>query len=191
MKELTSVMMGVIIMGILFNVLYKSAYLTKVKSTIDNRYYVVRKLSDKQDAANMLATISKNLTDLVTHVYNKDKDKEGIQQLKDNFNSQNITENLPGGKYTAYSVNKGEELAICLRNIPDETFIDKNLIIFVSIHELAHVMTDEVGHTTKFWNNMRYLLEQGESIGIYRPEDYRKNPQMYCGQEINSSPYKF
>ena len=120
-----------------------------------------------------------------------DPDREGIQQLKRNFNSRNIIENTPGGKYTAYSVNKGEQLALCLRDAKDDTFIELNLIIFVAIHEIAHVMTDEVGHTKKFWNNMRYLLEEGEKIGIYTPEDYSKNPKMYCGLEINSTPYKF
>ena len=56
---------------------------------------------------------------------------------------------------------------------------------------MAHVMTDEVGHTPKFWDNMKYLLEQAHELGFYTPEDYSKNPQMYCGQEINSTPYKF
>ena len=52
-------------------------------------------------------------------------------------------------------------------------------------------MTEDVGHTPVFWSNMKFLLEEGESIGIYTPEDYEKNPKMYCGQEINSTPYKF
>jgi len=160
-------------------------------SRIDGRTYTVRKLDDKQDAADKLAKISDNLTRLVQHTYAKYKDRDGVQQLKDNFNSHNISENTPGGQYTAYSVNKGEELSICLRNVKDDTFISNNLIIFVSIHELAHVMTDEVGHTPKFWDNMKFLLENGEQIGIYVPEDYSKNPQNYCGQEINSTPYKF
>ena len=77
------------------------------------------------------------------------------------------------------------------KDAKDDTFIELNLIIFVAIHEIAHVMTDEVGHTKKFWNNMRYLLEQGEKIGIYTPEDYSKNPKMYCGLEINSVPTIF
>ena len=36
-----------------------------------------------------------------------------------------------------------------------------------------------------------YQLEEGEKIGIYNPEDYSKNPKMYCGMEINSTPYEF
>ena len=191
MKELTNVLLGVVVLAITFNYFYKNMYLTKVQSNVDQRIYVVRKLPDKQAAADKLARISEKLTTLVNHVYTNDKQKEGIQQLKDQFNSRNITENIPGGKYTAYSVNKGEELAICLRNVPDESFIEDNLIMFVSIHELAHVMTNEIGHTPKFWDNMKYLLENANQLGMYMPEDYSKHPRMYCGQEINSTPYKF
>ena len=191
MKELTCVLLGVVTLGITFNYFYKNRDLTTVKSTVDRRDYTVRKLDDKLDAANKLADISKNLTRLVEQVYTTDKDKQGVIQLKTNFNSRNITENTPGGKYTAYSVNKGEQLSICLRNIKDNTFINDNLIYFVSIHEMAHVMTDEVGHTKKFWDNMKYLLEESHKLGFYTPEDYSKNPQSYCVIEITSTPYKF
>ena len=82
-------------------------------------------------------------------------------------------------------------MALCLRNSKDDSFIELNLIIFVAIHEISHVMTDEVGHTKKFWANMKYLLEQAETLGVYKPEDYHKTPKTYCGMEINSSPYVF
>ncbi len=94
----------------------------------------------------------------------------------------------PMGKYKAYSVNKGEQLALCIRKVEDNSFIDINTIIFVAIHELAHIMTDEVGHTPKFWNNMKYLLEKGIEINVYNAVDYSKQPTDYCGQEINSTP---
>ena len=191
MKELTNILLSVVVLGIVFNYVWKHIHLTTITSTVDGRNYLVRKLPDKIDAANKLADISQSLTRLVEHVYTHDTNREGVQQLKRNFNSRNITENTPGGKYTAYSVNKGEQLAICLRNIKDDTFINDNLIYFVSIHEMSHVMTDEIGHTSKFWNNMAYLLKQAHELGFYTPEDYKLNPQMYCGQEINSTPYKF
>jgi threonine aldolase len=63
--------------------------------------------------------------------------------------------------------------------------------MFVMIHELAHVMTHEVGHTKLFWDNMKFLLEQGEKTGVYRPINYKDTPQNYCGMEINTTPYKF
>ena len=67
---------------------------------------------------------------------------------------------------------------------------DINTIMFVAIHELAHLMTKEIGHTPRFWDNMKYLLEKASSVGIYTPVDYGKNPQVYCGMEINSTPMK-
>jgi hypothetical protein len=191
MEQLATLLLGVVIVGYICHYLMNKLNKTTVKSTVDNREYEVRDLSDSLDAANMLADISDKLTKLVEHVVSSNPDRDGIQQLKRNFNSRNIIENTPGGQYTAYSVNKGEQLALCLRDAKDDTFIELNLIIFVAIHEIAHVMTDEVGHTKKFWNNMRYLLEEGEKIGIYTAEDYSKNPKMYCGLEINSSPYHF
>ena len=191
MEQLATLLLGVVVVGYICHYIIQKLNKKNVKSTVDNREYEVRDLPDSLDAANMLADISDKLTKLVEYVVSNDPDREGVQQLKRNFNSRNIIENTPGGKYTAYSVNKGEQLALCLRDAKDDTFIKLNLIIFVAIHEIAHVMTDEVGHTKKFWNNMRYLLEEGEKIGVYRPEDYSKNPKMYCGLEINSSPYHF
>ena len=52
-------------------------------------------------------------------------------------------------------------------------------------------MTDEVGHTPLFWDNMKFLLEEGEKEGIYKPINYEKEPSQYCGMEINTTPYDF
>ena len=77
-------------------------------------------------------------------------------------------------------------ISLCIRN-NDETFIDNNTIMFVFIHELSHVMTDEIGHPKIFWDNMKYLLEEAEKVGVYKPIDYKENPKKYCGMEINST----
>ena len=52
-------------------------------------------------------------------------------------------------------------------------------------------MTEEIGHPKIFWENMKYLLEEGEKVGIYEPVDYKEEPKNYCGMEINSTPYEF
>ena len=132
MKELACVLLAVVTLGITFNYFYKNKDLTTIKSTVDGREYTVRKLSDKLDAANKLAHISQNLTRLVEHTYSNDKSRYGVIQLKENFNSRNITENTPGGTYTAYSVNKGEQLVFCLRLKKEgDRLVPKNTILFV------------------------------------------------------------
>lgn len=68
--------------------------------------------------------------------------------------------------------------------------MDSNTLTFVGIHELAHLMTTEVGHTPLFWSNMEVLLEVAVKHKLYRPENYESQPKQYCGIEITSSPLK-
>jgi hypothetical protein len=191
MKELSILLIGVIAIFALSNYLRRSLYLDKVKSRVNNKEYYVRKLSDKQEASDKLATIGIRLQNLIDGLDLEDKEKGKYnKKLKDNFNSDYITENIPGSQYVAYSVNKGEELSLCVREKDTEKFMDDNIILFVAIHELSHIMTPENGHTPLFWDNMKYLLEQGSKMGIYKPVDYGKYPEMYCGMEITSTPMK-
>ena len=168
------------------NSLKKNIHLEVVKSSINNKEYYVRKLPDKQQAADKLAKLTLDLKKLINHVQGDMRD--GVDKLENRFNSDIITENIPGSKYVAYSVNKGQELSICIRDKETDRFIDYNTIIFVAIHELSHIMTNSRGHTEEFWDNMKYLLEQASDIGIYSPVDYSSNPVIYCGEEINSTP---
>ena len=171
------------------NYIRKSLYLDKIESSVNGKKYYVRNLPDKNEAADKLANIGMSLQKLIDSLDEKDKEKgEDILRLKESFNSDYITENIPGSMYVAYSVNKGEELSICIREKDTENFIDNNTIIFVAIHELSHIMTDELGHTKLFWDNMKYLLEKGSLVGIYKKIDYNKYPVMYCGMEIDSTP---
>jgi len=188
MKELTLLMICILIVFFYMNFLRQKLYLEKIRASNGNEY-LVRNLPDKNEAANKLGSISDSLKNLVNGLNeNDDKKGEYIKQLKESFNPEYITENIPGSVYVAYSVNKGEELSLCIREKDTEKFIDDNTIIFVAIHELAHIMTPETGHTPLFWNNMKYLLEQGSSQGIYIPVDYSQSPVEYCGMDINSTP---
>lgn len=189
MKELSLLLIVLMFGIIILNKVNENKDLKSEISEIDGKSYFVRKLPDSQEASNLLSKITNDLKLLVNRI--KPEEKDGCDQLISNFDPDNIVENVPESKYTSYSLNKGEKLAICLRHKPTEEFMNYNIIIFVCLHELAHVMTDEVGHTTKFWDNMKFLLEKGEECKIYKPDDYSKNPQMYCGMEINSTPYDF
>tara|TARA_Y100001970_G_scaffold236878_1_gene296932 strand:- start:4512 stop:5090 length:579 start_codon:yes stop_codon:yes gene_type:complete len=191
MKELSLLLIGIIVLFTCSNYLRRSLYLDKISSSVNNKQYYVRNLPDKEEAANKLANIGIKLKKLIDSLDLKEEEKgEYNKKLKDNFNSDYITENIPGSQYVAYSVNKGEELSLCIREKDSEKFMDDNIILFVAIHELSHIMTPETGHTPLFWDNMKYLLEKASSIGIYVPVDYGKNPKTYCGMEINSTPMK-
>jgi hypothetical protein len=188
MKELTLLMICILAVFFYMNFLRQKLYLEKIRANNGNEY-LVRNLPDKAEAANKLGSISDSLKNLVNSLNENDDSKgEYIKNLKESFNPEYITENIPGSIYVAYSVNKGEELSLCIRDKDTEEFIDDNTIIFVAIHELSHIMTPETGHTPLFWDNMKYLLEQASSQGIYMPVDYSQSPVEYCGMDINSTP---
>jgi len=191
MKQLTVLMIIVLFIFLISNFVRKSIYLTKVVSSVDGRAYLVRKLPDKQEAADRLATLSQNLKRVIQQCAAKPSDAEAVKRLESNFDSDTIIEHMPGNTYVSHSVNKGQELSICVRDKDSNAFIDPNTVMFVALHELANLMSVSTGHTPEFWTNMKYLLECGSEIGVYQPVDYSKTPAMFCGMEINSTPMDF
>jgi hypothetical protein len=162
--------------------------LTYVSSTVDGRQYLVRNLLDKQKAADMLAQIRANFNKLIDYLKENYIADERVQRLVNRFNPDVISESIPNTSYTSYSVDKGRKIVFCLRSKDEkQELIDMNTIMFVAIHELAHIMTKSVGHTEEFWSNMRYLLKKGIKIGVYKKVDYKQNPQSYCGMTINDT----
>ena len=157
-----------------------------VRSTMDNREYLVRNLSDKQQAANLLADVTKSMQKLVHHMMAKYPEDSNVQRLYSNFNPDAISEGSADSGYTSYSVNKGEKIIICIRQ-KDGAFVDKNTIVYVAVHELGHLMTKDVGHTDTFWNNFKLLLNEAMDMGLYTKTDYSADPQDYCGIKITSS----
>ena len=188
MNEFVLFFLIITISLILINKFNQNQNILFVKSNIDGRKYLVRKEQNSQDAADHLAIINSKILKLIDHV--STQDVENVHLLKENYNPDALSETIPGSRYTSYSVNKGEKIAICIRH-KDKKFMDDNTILFVVIHELAHVMTISTGHTEEFWANMKFLLEQAEDINIYVPVDYSQNNTEYCGMMITSSPYDF
>ena len=162
---------------------------TSVRSTIDNNEYLVRNRDDKVEAANILAQIRKNLEKIIESMKNKYPNDVSVLRMNKNFRPDNLSESGKSNQYTSYSVNKGEKIVFCIRQKDEnETFVDMNTIMFVSIHELAHVMSKSVGHTEEFWKNFKLLLEESISLGVYKKENYSNNPKAYCGITVTDSP---
>ena len=164
----------------------------RVKSTVDDQVYIVRDLPNSQEASNRLANLKKDILKFVAHMRKTHSEDPGVKRMLNNLRLNSLIECDPHHKYKSYSVNKGEELAICLRHTSEGyPFNENNSIMFTTGHELAHVMNLTVGHDTSFWDTMKFNLEEMEKIGLYQPVDYAKTPVQYCGMSINHTPYVF
>lgn len=164
-----------------------------IVSTIDGDKYCVRERKDLQKASNLLARITEKMKKLVKYLDEKYKNhkKENVKRLINKFNPKKIVETLPTSEYTAYSQNKGEKIAFCLnkQNEDNDNLIDENTLMFVALHEMAHVASKSIGHNEEFWENFTFLIGEAEEIEIYEPIDYSKQNAQYCGMTITSSPY--
>jgi len=163
-----------------------------IVSTVDGEKYCVRERNNVQSASNLLASITEKMKKLVAHVDKKyPNGKENVRRLVNKFNPKKIIETLPTSEYTAYSENKGQKIAFCLNKKKNDNnnLIDENTLMFVALHEMAHVASKSIGHNTEFWDNFTFLIGEAEEINIYIPIDYSKKNEEYCGMTITSSPY--
>ena len=126
-------------------------------SKIDGRDYLVRKLPDGQEAADRLAALNQSLLILVNHMVGKYPTNKAAIRLHKKFNPSAVSEGGMENGYTSYSINKGERIVMCIRQKNGE-FVDANVLMYVAIHELAHLMTKEVGHPRKFWSNFKQAI---------------------------------
>jgi len=156
----------------------------------DGNRYCVREREKLELAANLLATVTQKMKDMVKYMKNTHPEDPRTIRLVEGFNPKKISETLPTSELTAFSENKGEKLAFCLNTTKQgDKLIDINTLTFVALHELSHIMTESIGHKQEFWQNFKYLLENAKAAGIYTPVDYKKKPEQYCGMTINDNPY--
>ena len=181
-----------IILLVCLRIYYESDYynLTCVISDVDGEKYCVRERTKLHLAADLLAEVTQTCKTLVKELKKKYPNNENVQRLCKNFNPTKICETLPTSEHTAYSENKGEKIAFCLNTTKDgNKLIDINTLTFVALHELSHVMTESQGHKRVFWENFKFLLQEAVELKLYAPIDYKKNPQPYCGMDINDNPF--
>jgi len=71
------------------------------------------------------------------------------------------------GSNKSFTINK-KSVYICTKD-ENGTYYEDNMLIYVILHELAHVLCDEVGHTEKYKAIFRSLLERATKAGLYNP----------------------
>ena len=187
----------VLMVGFILYICYKLYYesdmfqLKCIVSTVDGDKYCVRERDNMLPAVDLLAKTSERMTTLVNYVKQTDPTDERVRRLVKKFNANKIVETLPTSEYTAYSENKGRKIAFCLNKEKEDNnhLIDENTLMFVAIHEMAHITTVSIGHTQEFWDNFKFLLEKAEQCKVYRPVDYSKENTDYCGMTISDNPY--
>lgn len=112
-----------------------------------------------------------------------------FQRIRDRWNGilyETAKEDHPE-EALAYSIDKGKAIHICVLD-EDGQVADTNGMLFVAIHELAHVAETEYGHGPSFFKTMRYLLEVADNLGIYSYQDHATEHVSLCGRRLGHNP---
>ena len=177
----------------------KKDSLVYIQSKIDKKYYFVQKRHDSQQAADKISMIKIKVDKLIEHLKNINNGKsihpksDNLETLFRRYNPDNIMEAPLNSKNTSYSLNKGEQIVICIRSKEPEDYgkiHDDEIIFYVVLHELAHVMSHSVGHNLEFYENFKFLLKEAEACKIYTIPRFDLNPQQYCGLRVTENLFK-
>ena len=159
-------------------------------SKLNNKKYGIQEEFNKSDeAVEILAKLHNHMGDFVTDLQKKIPSDERVARLVKGFRRAEIEE-APNDDGSSYTINKGDLVAICLRHKKnDHPFHDYNTLLFVIIHEMAHIASISEGHNSEFITNFKWLLQQAKDLGYYEPVNYNKSPITYCGVKVTNNPY--
>lgn len=195
-----------------------------MKSTVDGMTYRVHpQHKDPLAAANRLATLNERLIALMRHLKakygrnttdatwrrNYPNRARAVDMLLARYNPDNLAENSPLDPTgdSAYSLDKGALVAICLRERDPKLksclkhgcsgvdplkmdLQDLDLVTFVAIHEMGHLSIRDVDHPPVFWSAFKFLLLEAAECGVLSPEstNFAKNSRIYCGMTVDYNP---
>lgn len=93
---------------------------------------------------------------------------------------------------TAYTVNKDQQIRICVRDkVTNKLIPDENTSMFVVLHELSHVALPYLkdAHGVEFKQMFAYITKLATELGLYNYVNYSDNPVTYCATKITTPAY--
>ena len=176
---------------ILLIILEKTELFIQYKqSKLNNKKYGIQEEFEKSDeAVELLAKLHNHMLNFVEELNKKMPNDERVKRLVKGFKRAEIEE-APNDDGSSYTINKGDLVALCIRHKEQgHPFHDYNTLLFVIIHEMAHIASVSEGHNSEFVENFKWLLQNANKLGYYEPVNYQKSPITYCGVKVTNNPY--
>lgn len=205
MEKNIQILCLLIILFILYEYGFKESMVShKIK---EKEFQVYDKFQNYDIAGKLLYDIDARILKLLDHLDTKyiktnstklsNTLKNRLKKMITQYKTNHLKENFPssmniGGKKpdSSFTLNK-KNMAICLRDDHTKQFHDINDIMFVCIHEMAHIINPTYGHPKSFWLYMKFLLHESVEIGIYIPKNYGKKNIKYCNTFLKANPYYY
>lgn len=147
----------------------------------DGKPYKVQNRPGSGEVAHRLSKLQKVLTEFC-----KNTRDPLTYKIYRRWNGQLAENSALMSWEAAYTSNK-QAISICVRDKRGR-LMDWNTSVFVALHEMAHIGTDEYSHTPLFWQNNRKLLLLAIEAGILQYVPYAQEPTTFCGHKITHNP---
>jgi len=156
---------------------------------IDGNYFVSKSHtpSENETIIQLLKELRKRATRLVELVKEEHPSNRIVRSWNGHIHELGH-EYIKEGIF-AYNVNKGESISVCMHDT-QKKLNNINDLFFVTMHEMAHIMTEAFEHNEEFWNSFRLLIQIATKHKLYEHMDYDKNPSSFCGDYIDHNPNK-
>ena len=140
--------------------------------------------------AKILYEIKQKTETLILYMKNNSiPNKQTADRLYNRFKGSELRETSLLETSAGYTINKGDEIRVCINKVNGE--YKPEIVMFIILHELAHVMSVTYGHNEEFKNNMDFLVKLAVKLGLYSGRDFNKYPANYCGVSITNSPCNY
>lgn len=190
---LVLILFFIVVISIIYEGKLPELFLEYRNSKNGKKYGIQEIFKNSDIALELLAKLHDNMHAFTMQLKAKYPKDPRVSRLVKGFNNVKIEETTeePGDDNTSYTINKGELMALCLRdNSKERNFHDYNSLSFVIIHEMAHIASVSEGHNYEFIENFKFLLREAVNMGYYTPIDYSKSPFLYCGKiKVTNNPY--
>ena len=179
----------ILVLCITINIKYSEGLISKFSNISGNTYKIHEELPDFEQTADVLGKLELFIDKLLTYLYTNKKSDPRTKRLIKRLNDISIEEAPFEPNVSSYTINKGELISLCIRNKKNKQFHNYQTLLFVVIHELAHVASVTKGHNKEFIDNFKWLLKIAKQANIYMPQNYSINPIEYCGVKVTNNPY--
>ena len=188
-----SLLIIILIIFIYIFLFYNHNQLVFVENEKEGTRYLVQNDKNRYKSSKLLVKLTKRMYKLrnylVKNMKNYPEYEKYIKLLQKGFNNNRttISESSPYSNLTSYSVNKGEELVFCLKSKETGKLHKINLLMYVAVHEMAHIGCPEIGHGPLFQKVFKFFTQESIKLKLYNKKNYDVNPVEYCGMVLSSS----
>lgn len=178
----TDIILFLIIISI-FCYMYKPNTNKYVKAKNGDKFSV-RESNDSEKKAEILSILDYRIRKIVKCMKDNNIPNEEISNRTyskmNNIELREIPKNESGAGYT---INKSH-IYLCLSKNDKVNNIDD--IMFVLLHEVAHIMSLSFGHGDEFRKNFDFIVKLAVKLNLWNKKDYSEENTNICGIEVTN-----